>query len=196
MVTIFQSNIEEKNKRRGIGVGVNIVKCLKITTIVLIICISMNSVCYAQKKENQSKQTTYEAPDFTVYDENGKAVKLSDYIGKPIVLCFWASWCEPCEICLNVLDENNKEENNVTILLVNLTDGTKETIESANAFLKKNKIGLPSYFDTTNQAASRYRIAVIPATFFIDKQGKLVAYAQGAITKEILKKGVEMIQKR
>ena len=38
---------------------------------------------------------TNTAPDFTVYDEEGNAYLLSDILGEPIVLNFWASWCPP-----------------------------------------------------------------------------------------------------
>ena len=47
--------------------------------------------------ETESQRTEPSANDFTVYDANGNAVKLSDFIGKPIVLNFWASWCPPCK---------------------------------------------------------------------------------------------------
>lgn len=171
-------------------------KYLKLVLIMFLICISTSSVSAAKQKDSQSKHNTYPAPNFTVYDENGAAVKLSDYSGKPIVLCFWASWCEPCNTCVDILNSYSKEENEVTILLVNLTDGTKETMKSAKAFLEKNKVTLPAFFDTTSQAASQYRIAVIPSTFFINSKGKLVAYAQGTISKEILKKGITMSQKK
>ena len=65
----------------------------------------------------------YTAPDFTVTDENGKEVKLSDFKGKPAVLNFWATWCYYCKEEMPDFNTAYKKYPEVQFLMVNATDG-------------------------------------------------------------------------
>ncbi len=134
------------------------------------------------------------APDFTVYDANGKAYKLSDFRGKPVVLNFWASWCPPCKAEMpDFQKEFEARGERVQFLMVNLTDGQQETVSSAMAHITKEGYTFPVYFDTEYSAAVAYGIRSIPTTFFIDAEGYLVAQATGAIDIATLQKGISMI---
>ena len=133
------------------------------------------------------------APDFTVYDSDGTAVKLSDYFGKPIVLNFWASWCGPCMYEMPYFEEVYQERGEeITFLMVNCTGG-RETLKSAKSFIAKNGYTFPVYYDTDLDASRTYGASSIPKTFFINAGGYLVAYAQGAIDGELLLQGIGMI---
>ena len=113
----------------------------------------------------QSDKHINKAPDFTVYDADGKAVKLSDYVGKPVVLNFWASWCGPCQSEMPAFDAMYKKYGDrVTFMMVDLTDGSRDTVESAAAFIKARGYSFPVYFDTTLSAASTYGAYSIPMT--------------------------------
>ena len=136
------------------------------------------------------------APDFTVTDKDGNEVKLSDFFGKPIVLNFWASWCGPCKYEMPDFEEAYKElGEDVVFLMVNLTDGYSETVTSAKSFLEEAGYTFPVYFDTEYSAAIAYSVRSIPATYFLDADGVLVAYGKGALTAEILQRGIDMLMK-
>lgn len=142
--------------------------------------------------ENESEQNS--APDFTVKDMNGKDVKLSDFKGKPVVLNFWASWCYYCKEEMPVFDKVYKEMGDkVHFVMLNVTDGKRETIDSAKKFLSGKNYEFPVYFDTKLEAAMLYGASSLPITFFINAEGKLVTYAMGAMNEETLKRGIEMI---
>ncbi len=134
------------------------------------------------------------APDFTVYDSEGNMVKFSDFIGKPIILNFWASWCPPCKMEMPDFNKIYKEKGSeYQFLMINLTDGSRETVEKANSFIKEQGYEFPVFYDTDVDAARKYNTYSIPVTYFIDKHGNLAAYAQGAIDIQTLQKGMEMI---
>ena len=133
------------------------------------------------------------APDFTVYDGEGNAVKLSDFRGKPVVLNFWASWCGPCKMEMPDFDKLWQElGDEVEFVMVNLTDGSRETVEKASAFIEEQGYGFPIYYDTDIDAAMVYGVTTIPATYLINAEGQVVGWAAGAIDEATLRGGMEL----
>ena len=142
----------------------------------------------ADGKEKQA------APDFTVYDADGNAAQLSDYIGKPIVLNFWASWCGPCKNEMPEFNDKSIElEGKVQFLMVNMTDGSRETLDTAKTYVESEGFTFPVLYDTDIDAANTYRVYSLPTTYFIDENGGLTARASGTIDAATLQKGIDMI---
>lgn len=147
-----------------------------------------------QDDKDEAENEKAMAPDMTVYDRDGKEVNLSDYIGKPIVLNFWASWCGPCQMEMPDFNEKYQElGEEVQFLMINMTDGSRETVEKASAFIEEQGYGFPVFYDTEFDAANTYGASSLPTTFFIDAQGKVTAQAKGAIDGETLQRGIDMI---
>ncbi len=133
------------------------------------------------------------APDFTVYDKDGNEVHLKDFVGKPIVLNFWASWCGPCRMEMPDFHEKYLElGEEVQFLMINATTG-RETVDSAAAFIHEQGYTFPVFYDTASDAAMTYGAYSLPTTFFIDAEGYAIAQATGAISADILQQGIDMI---
>ncbi len=148
-----------------------------------------------QDEESDGQQAKVKAPDFVVYDKDGNKVGLSDYLGKPVVLNFWASWCGPCASEMPDFEEAYKERGDeIQFLMVNLTDGYQETMESATEYIQEQGFTFPVFYDTESNAANTYATYSIPMTFFIDSEGYMAARATGALDSATLKKGLDMIE--
>ena len=134
------------------------------------------------------------APDFTVVDAQGNEIRLSDFLGKPVVVNFWASWCGPCKSEMPAFQQAWEQYGDrVQFLMVNMTDGSRETLGTAQDFLATQEYTFPVYFDTMQEAAIAYGVTSIPTTCFISAQGGLVARISGALSLRTLEKGLSLI---
>ena len=151
----------------------------------------------AETVENAASETEAqgsEAPDFTVYDLEGNAHKLSDFRGKPVLLNFWASWCGPCQMEMPDFQKYYESHGDkVNFVIVNLTDGQQETVESASAFIAEKGYTFPVYYDTDIDAAVKYGVSAVPVSYFIDAEGYFVAWAQGALSADMLQQGMDLL---
>jgi cytochrome oxidase Cu insertion factor (SCO1/SenC/PrrC family) len=81
----------------------------------------------------------------------------------------------------------------VHFVIVNLTDGQQETVESASAFIAEKGYTFPVYYDTDVDAAVKYGVNAVPVTYFIDAEGRFVAWAQGAMDAGMLQQAMDML---
>lgn len=133
-------------------------------------------------------------PDFTVYTLDGEAVSLSDFRGKPVVLNFWASTCGFCVQEMPAFQQAYEElGSEVHFLMVNVTDGSWDTSESAQAYIDDSGFTLPFYLDTDLNAAMLFGLRGLPATFFLSDSGTLIGQRSGMMNYETLLGGIGLI---
>jgi cytochrome c biogenesis protein CcmG/thiol:disulfide interchange protein DsbE len=113
-------------------------------------------------------ETGRAAPDFTVTDGGGKAIRLSEYRGKQaIYVDFWASWCIPCRNSFPWMNELQSRFPNIKILAINLD----ERREDADRFLAAVPARFPIAFDPKGAVARSYDVKVMPSSMLIDADG-------------------------
>jgi cytochrome c biogenesis protein CcmG, thiol:disulfide interchange protein DsbE len=133
------------------------------------------------------------APDFRMYNTMGKMVARSSFLGKPVIVTFWATWCEVCQIEMPTLSKRFSTLKNKLVFLAVSRDGSQPANEVI-AFIKPKKWtfshvlvnplqGLKDV-DTIDAVTKRYGIYGQPWSFFIDAKGITRASRAGLSTDE------------
>jgi cytochrome c biogenesis protein CcmG, thiol:disulfide interchange protein DsbE len=113
------------------------------------------------------------APSFRLdrLDRPGK-LSLASYRGRPVVINFWASWCDPCEEEAPLLEGvwQKYRSRGLVVLGIDANDARS----AARRFAKRNRMSYPLVHDGPGETLTDYGIAAFPETFFVRRDGKLV----------------------
>ena len=126
----------------------------------------------------------------TALGKPGQKVSLGQYPGQPVIVNFWASWCEPCQKETPLLARWYKQQNGRVVLL-----GLDENDTAANAlkFAAAKGVSYPVGFDPDVTVALAYDINALPQTFFLNAEHRIVYHVPGAITPAELATGVRLM---
>ncbi len=119
------------------------------------------------------------APALVFNDTDGKPVKLSDYLGKKVVvLIFWASWCAPSTHGMDTLNEyvTTTEKHGAAVFAINFG----ETLAKIQASLKEHPYQGTILLDPERKALEAFRFGELPTTILIGKDGTIQAFYSGS----------------
>jgi len=124
------------------------------------------------------------APDFELPALDGKNLKLSDLRGKAVLLNFWATYCGPCKIEMPWFVELQKEygPQGFQIIGVAMDDASLEDIAK---FAKEMGVNYPILLGKESVGQSYGGVSVLPTTFFLDRDGKLIAREFGLQSRSV-----------
>jgi thiol-disulfide isomerase/thioredoxin len=115
--------------------------------------------------------------DFSLKLVDGRTITLGALKGRVVFLNFWATWCPPCREempSMEILYRRFRDQG-LELIAVDIMEGDK----AVSAFLSDNNLSFPAALDSNGRVSNRYGIQAIPATFIIDRDGKIILYTVG-----------------
>lgn len=117
------------------------------------------------------------APDFDLADAGGQPHRNADYLGRPLIVNFWATWCPPCRAEMPALQRAWEALRDEGVGLIAINVG--EDAETVEAFLAEHPVDFPLPLDPDMRASQRWPMRGLPTTFVVDGSGRLVYQAAG-----------------
>ncbi len=132
------------------------------------------------------------APEFTVQDINGKAISLSDFRGRPVLINFWTTWCPPCRAEMPDIEKVYQKYKDKSLVVLGISVG--EDRETVAKYLEKGGFSWIFLVDQIGETFTmRYRGAAFPSSFFVDKDGIIQDVSIGALNEKGLETKLEKI---
>ena len=165
----------------------------KLTTAGVIIFIAIFSAACDKDSTGEAHATELKtAPDFNLKKFDGGMAKLSDYLGKVVILDFWATWCPPCIKEIPDFVELQKEygDKGLAILGISLDQNPKQALPK---FIKKYKVNYSILLTDGKVDKAFGGVTGIPTTFVIDRKGEIYKQYVGFRPKQIFETDIKTL---
>ena len=125
------------------------------------------------------------APEFSITRlDTNETVKLSQFLGKPVVLNFWATWCGPCAMEHPNLEWAAKTYADQGVVFLGIV--FEDTEANTKRFLAEKGWTFTQLFDPKSTIAVDYAVSGVPETYFINRQGIIVGKYAAPISRPVL----------
>lgn len=131
------------------------------------------------------------APDFALSDLDGNPIHLSELRGRPVVVNFWASWCVPCIEEFPLLTEVAARHAGDGLAVIGIV--YQDRTEAAHGFMERNGATWQAAMDPGERVATAYGILGPPQTYFIGRDGTIVARQIGQFSARSLEQKLAAI---
>lgn len=151
-------------------------------------------ICFAlpTTADLTSSSSRKPSPDFSLEDSTGALVKLSSYKGRVVLLDFWATWCTGCkqEIPWYMEFQDKYKADGLSAIGVSLDD---DGWKSVKPFLQEHKINYPIVIGNWDTMGKSFGFNSMPATFLIDRAGKIADAHVGMVNKDAFEKEIQTL---
>ncbi len=175
-----------------------IILVVSLINLALLVLLGSQLLTPAQNQSNASSSPliSHPAPDFTLavlsaHAGTASKMHLADLKGKPIVLNFWASWCDPCKHEAPLLQATWQSVHSQGIIFLGID--FQDTRSDGLNFLQKYGITYLNVVDDTGSTAINYGVSGVPETFFLDRHGVIVSKVIGELTEQTLQSNLHLL---